>query len=78
MKETKLTIRVPKDLLENPKRYAAENNTTVTDLIEAYLRGIPTDGSLQNAPNVRWLSGIVSRNVSEQDYKDHLYEKYGL
>jgi hypothetical protein len=41
MEQTKLTVRVPRDLLENIKRYAAENNTTITDLIEAYLRRIP-------------------------------------
>ena len=38
MEQTKLTVRVPRDLLENVKRYAKENNTTITDLIEAYLR----------------------------------------
>ena len=42
MQETKLTVRVPRDLLENIKRYAAKNNTTLTDLIEAYLRRIPS------------------------------------
>ena len=41
MDQTKLTVRVPRDLLENVKRYAAQNNTTLTNLIEAYLRRIP-------------------------------------
>jgi len=41
MGETKLTVRVPRDLLDNVKRYAAQNNTTLTELIEAYLRRIP-------------------------------------
>jgi predicted DNA binding CopG/RHH family protein len=31
MEETRLTVRVPRDLLESVKRYAAENNTTFTD-----------------------------------------------
>ena len=35
MEQTKLTVRVPRDLLENLKHYVAENNTTITDLIEA-------------------------------------------
>ena len=34
MSETKLTVRVPRDLLENVKRYAAKNNTTLTDLLK--------------------------------------------
>jgi hypothetical protein len=76
MQETKLTVRVPRDLLENVKRYAAQNNTTLTDLIEAYLRHIPTQAPLDDAPIVRRLSGILSQDVSVDDYKKHLEEKY--
>jgi hypothetical protein len=76
MQETKLTVRVPRDLLENIKRYAAQNNTTLTDLIEAYLRHIPAREPLDNAPIVRRLSGTLSQVVSVQDYKKHLEEKY--
>jgi hypothetical protein len=77
MQETKLTVRVPRELLENIKRYAAQNNTTLTDLIEAYLRAIPAQEPLDNAPIVRRLSGTMSQAVSIQDYKKHLDEKYG-
>ena len=76
MQQTKLTVRVPRDLLENIKRYAAQNNTTLTDLIEAYLRRIPATESLDNAPIVRRLSGTLSQGVSALDYKKHLEEKY--
>ena len=77
MQETKLTVRVPRDLLENIKRYAAQNNTTLTDLIEAYLRRIPVQRPLDNAPIVRRLSGILSSDAMIQDYKEHLEVKYG-
>jgi hypothetical protein len=77
MEETKLTVRVPRDLLENVKRYAAENNTTLTDLIEAYLRRIPSQESLDDAPIVRHLSGILPENISVKHYREHLEEKYG-
>jgi Family of unknown function (DUF6364) len=77
MEETKLTVRVPRDLLENIKRYAAENNTTLTDLIEAYFRRIPGRPSLEHAPIVRRLSGSLSPKVKVQDYRKHLEEKYG-
>jgi hypothetical protein len=77
MQETKLTVRVPRDLLENIKRYAAQNNTTLTDLIEAYLRRIPAQPLLENAPIVRRLSGTLSPDITIQDYKKHLEEKYG-
>ena len=77
MEQTKLTVRVPRDLLENLKRYAAENNTTLTDLIEAYLRRIPVQERLNNAPIVRRLSGILPENLSIDDYRKHLEDKYG-
>ena len=77
MEQTKLTVRVPRDLLENVKRYAAQNNTTLTDLIEAYLRRILVQESLDDAPIVRRLSGILPENVSIQDYHEHLEKKYG-
>jgi len=76
MQETKLTVRVPRDLLENIKRYAAQNNTTLTALIEAFLRHIPAQEMLSDAPIVRRLSGTLSQDVSLQDYKQHLEEKY--
>jgi hypothetical protein len=77
MEETKLTVRVPRDLLDNIKRYAAQNNTTLTNLIEAYLRRIPVTEPMENAPIVRRLTGTLSQSVSKQDYKKHLEEKYG-
>jgi len=76
MQETKLTVRVPRDLLENIKRYAARNNTTLTKLIRAYLQNIPAQAPLEDAPIVLRLSGIVSQQVSTEDYKAHLEEKY--
>ena len=76
IKETKLTVRDPRELLENIKRYAAQNNTTPTALIEAYLRRIPTQGVLDNAPIVSRLSGVLSQDVSIKDYQEHLEQKY--
>ncbi len=77
MKETKLTVRVPKELVDKAKRYAAENNTTLTNLIEAYLQHLPPQGSLADAPIVQRLTGILSPEVSMKDYYKHLEEKYG-
>ncbi len=76
MQETKLTVRIPRHLLENAKRYAKENNTTLTALLEAYLRQLPSPAPLENAPIVRRLSGILSPNVSIDDYRKYLEEKY--
>jgi hypothetical protein len=76
--ETKLTVRVSRLLLENAKRFARENNTTLTDLISAYLRQIPAvESSLKDAPITRRLSGTLPPDVSVEDYKKHLDNKYG-
>ena len=78
MQETKLTVRLPRELLENAKRYARKQNTTVTNLIGEYLRRMPASLEiLQDAPIVRKLSGTLSKNVSVADYKKHLEAKYG-
>jgi hypothetical protein len=78
MQETKLTIRLSRELLENAKRYARKQNTTVTNLISEYLRRMPASMEiLQDAPIVRRLSGTLSKNFSVADYKKHLDAKYG-
>lgn len=78
MQETKLTIRLPRKLLENAKRYARQQNTTLTNLISEYLIQIPAPiKELDNAPIVRRISGTLSQDVSVEDYKQHLQEKYG-
>ena len=76
MENTKLTVRVSRDLIDNAKRYASENNTTLTKLVEAYLQSLPARPSLADAPIVRRLTGVLPPDLTIQDYKDHLDEKY--
>lgn len=74
--DTKLTVRVPRKLLENAKRYARAHNTTLTKLISAYLESIPTEMEpLDHAPVVRRLTGLLSPELSKEDYQNHLEEK---
>ena len=77
MEETKLTVRIPRELVNKAKQFAAQNHTTLTNLIEAYLQNIPVQGSLDNAPIVRRLTGSLSQDISIVDYQKHLEEKYG-
>lgn len=76
MDETKMTVRVPRVLLEKAKQFAAQNNTTLTNLIEAYFQRLPSQKNLGSAPIVQRLSGILSPAVSIDDYHRHLEEKY--
>ena len=77
MQKTKLTVRVPQNLLDNFRQYAREKNTTMTNLVETYLRRIPPQEILADAPITRRLSGTLSQEVGIEDYKKHLVEKYG-
>lgn len=77
MNQTKLTVRVPRELLDNLKRYAQENNTTISNLIRTYLTQIPVSGSLDKSPIVKRVSGILPQSVSKEDYHEHLEKKYG-
>ncbi len=76
MDETKLTVRVSRKLLNRAKRFAAQNNTNLTNLIEAYLQHLP-DQTEMDAPIVQRLTGILSPEISMEDYRKHLEEKYG-
>ena len=76
--DTKLTVRVPRHLLANAKRYAQVHQTTLTELITTYLQQIPSEFEmLDRAPIVRQLTGVLSADVSVEDYKEHLEDKYG-
>jgi hypothetical protein len=77
VQDIKLTIYLPRKLLEKAKRYAHKQNTTLAQLIKNYLEQIlkPTS-ELENAPLVRRLSGTLSKHVSIADYKKHLKEKW--
>lgn len=78
MENTKLTIRVPRDVLERAKQYAHDHQTSVTRLVSEYLRQLPVENDpLAEAPIVQRLSGLLSADVSIQDYHQYLEEKYG-
>jgi hypothetical protein len=76
MGKVKLTVRVDQDLLANFKKFASSNHSTMTDLIEAYLRQIPDQKIGDHTQIVSQMSGIISQDVTENDYKKHLEEKY--
>jgi hypothetical protein len=78
MKDARLTIRIPRDLLDEARQYAADNRTTLTRLVSEYLRRLAARrDQLADAPIVRRLSGLLPEDVSQDDYRKHLEEKYG-
>ena len=78
MEKTKLTIRIPRDVLEGAKRYASDNRTSLTRLVSEYLRRLTIENDpIPNAPTVQRLTGILSTDSSIEDYHRYLEEKYG-
>ena len=75
---TKLTVRVPRYLLEEAKRYAKIHDTTLTRLIAGQLQQLAAERDwLADAPIVRRLSGSLSPTVKQEDYREYLEQKYG-
>jgi hypothetical protein len=78
MKDARLSVRVPRGVLEEAKQYARENRTTLTRLVSEYLRQLADRRDpLADAPIVRRLSGTLSQTISVDDYRQHLERKYG-
>ena len=78
MNDARLTIRVPRSVLEDARQYAQENGTTLTRLVSEYLRQLGGRRDfLADAPTVQRLSGILSSEITVEDYRKHLEEKYG-
>lgn len=78
MERKKLTVRVPRDVLEGAKRYASENDTTLTQLITEFLRQLTAQSDpLADAPIVQLLSGTLSQHASVDDYRKYLQRKHG-
>ena len=75
---TKLTVRVPRYLLEEAKRYAKIHDTTLTRLVAEQLQQLAADRDwLADAPIVRRLSGSLSPTAKKEDYREYLEQKYG-
>jgi len=79
--ETKLTLRLKKNVIDQAKRYAIDHETSLSKLIENYLSAITTNsGSIVKiSPLVQSLSGVIQVSENEDaksKYHEHLNEKY--
>jgi hypothetical protein len=79
--ETKLTLRLKKNVIDQAKRYANEHDTSLSKLIENYLSAITTESTavVKISPLVQSLSGVMQLTKEEDTkvkYHEHLNEKY--
>jgi len=68
---TKLTLTIEKDVISLAKKYAADNNRSLSDLVENYLKSLQItehEKPLKLSRKVRKLKGIISV-ADDFDYK---------
>lgn len=79
--DKKLTLSLNQRIIEQAKKYAKLNNTSLSKLIESYLATITatTSDNSKITPLVKSLSGVIElpSNFDEKaDYSNYISEKY--
>lgn len=78
--DTKLTLKLNKQIIENAKKYAKEKKVSLSKIIESYLQSITSenDTKIEITPFVESLSGVIDLKESDykRDYSDYLNAKY--
>lgn len=79
---TKLTLKLDKEVIKKAKVYAKETNRSLSSLVESFFRAITIEEKQREddySPIVRELSGIVYLEEEvdlTEEYTDYLIEKY--
>ena len=78
--DTKLTLSLDKDIIEDAKTYAKENEISLSKLVENYLHSLTESSSTGKriSPLVKSLTGVIPNGTIDErkDYRDYLIEKY--
>ena len=75
---TKLTLNLDKNIIEQAKAYAKKNKVSLSGLIENYLGSLAQKkANSEVSPLVESLTGVMEPPVDyKKDYTDYLSEKY--
>ncbi len=77
--ETKLTLKLDKAVIQSVKKYAQNNNKSLSKLVEQYFRKLVSEDEERTkySPLVEELSGVVSeKDLRGVDYLGYLEKKY--
>jgi hypothetical protein len=78
--QTKLTLRLDDDLIEQAKIYAKDTGRSLSKIVSDYFLLLSNPASEEFpciTQNVSKLRGILKGSgISEEDYKQHLEDKY--
>jgi hypothetical protein len=77
---TKLTLNIDQNVIEEAKFYAKNNSVSLSKLIENYLLSLTRKNTEKTkvSPLVESLTGVISleRKDYKKEYSDYLSEKY--
>lgn len=71
----KVTLTVDEAVVERAKRFAEQRNTSVSALVERFLRLLVEPPEIELTPTVAQLKGIA-RGADPDDYHRYLEKKY--
>jgi hypothetical protein len=74
---SKLTLSVDARVVREAKRYAAKRVTSVSHLVESYLRFVarPPRPTEEDPPALKMLRG-AAKGIAPEEYDRHLVRKY--
>jgi hypothetical protein len=73
----KLTLSMDEKVVARAKRYAAQHDTSVSQMVERYLDLVasPANSNQVDPPVLRMLRG-AAKGVTRDEYRRHLQRKY--
>lgn len=80
--ETKLTLKLDKDVIEEVKQYAKKRNVSLSKMVERYFQSLIDEKRPKKkkyTPLVEELSGVITLDKDfdhREAYGDYLIEKY--
>jgi hypothetical protein len=74
---SKLTLSVDEQVVRRAKRYAARRGTSVSRMVEQYLRLVtkPPRSTMEDPPVLKMLRG-AGKGVDGEAYRRHLVRRY--
>lgn len=76
---TKLTLNLNKEIIEEAKTYARSQSVSLSKLIENYLHSLTRESKKEStvSPLVESLTGIIPGDLNErEEYREYIDQKY--
>lgn len=79
MARESLNLSVESENIEWARRYSSEHETSISKLVNDFLANLRLrhENRGEVPPITRSLRGVASTDLDEEDYREHLWQKYG-